>query len=127
MIILDSRIKFIFIFYIYIYIFSCVKIRVNSVLTRTLKDQVRVIACNPFRTTRFFTRTHLTRPFARSNPTPVILPTFPFSLFFTTTWESTFFSIPIIPSSLFQKIHSPITQLKQFYEGVLVNGCWDLN
>jgi hypothetical protein len=41
MIILDYRIKFIFIFYIYI--FSCVKIRVNPVLTRPLKDRVRVI------------------------------------------------------------------------------------
>ena len=50
MIILDYRIKFIFIFYIYI--FSCVKIRVNPVLTRPLKDRVRVIGC----------ATHLGRP-----------------------------------------------------------------
>ena len=43
MIILDYRIKFIFIFYIYI--FSCVKIWVNPVLTRPLKDRVWVISC----------------------------------------------------------------------------------
>ena len=58
---LQDQVYFHFI-YIYICIFSYVKIRVNPVLTRPLKDWVRVIGCathlgRPF----FFTQTHLTR------------------------------------------------------------------
>ena len=55
MIILDYKIKFIFILYIYI---LCVKIRVNPVLTRPLKNRVRVISC----------KTHLGRSIFYPNP-----------------------------------------------------------